>query len=280
MTTSQIDRRLATAVLERVHPQVYRFVGVPPSWRQELFAAQAWAGDEAVISHRSAACLLGLDGIDEGSPEITLPSPRRARAGIILHRSTQLERSDWRWRSPFRVTTPERTICDISTTVNEKSLEEALDSALRLRLTTIDRIWNRLSCLSGNGRRGYRLLRDLLTMRAAHRVPNDSSLETAWERVARKGHFPPYVRQMPIEDAGSYLGRIDFAWPTAKVAVETDSWKWHSQRRVWERDQRKNNFLQEQGWVVLRFTWRQIIETPDEVIREVWAVLAPRLPKI
>ncbi|HEX2239570.1 MAG TPA: type IV toxin-antitoxin system AbiEi family antitoxin domain-containing protein, partial [Actinomycetota bacterium] len=141
LSTNQFDRRVAAGIFARIHPTVYRLVGVPASWKGRLFAAQEWAGDRAVVSHRAAAKLYSLDGIDEEYIELTTTgSSCRSRPGVVLHRTSELEQKDWRSKHPFRVTTPERTICDLASVLSSAALESALESALRLRLTTLRRI--------------------------------------------------------------------------------------------------------------------------------------------
>ncbi|MFN2525908.1 MAG: DUF559 domain-containing protein, partial [Actinomycetota bacterium] len=279
LSAEAIQRRIAGGTFERLYRGVYRMAGAQPSWEQDLFAAQEWARP-AVVSHRSAAELWRLDGIAKGHVDLLTTGNSRRRPGVIVRRTRSLGRNDWRWRTPFRVTTPERTLRDLAAIVNESELECALESALRLGLTTIERVLGKLNEHPRHGREGCGVLRGLLIERCRHLVPNDSTLETLWERLARRGELPPYERQFRIWDGDHYLGRVDFAWSHARVAVETDSWKWHFGREAWEQDQRKNNYLQKHGWIVLRFTWRQIVETPDEVIASIWAVLTPRLPLV
>src|SRR5256714_7015750 len=59
-----IQHRLDSGEWQRLHPGVYRMRGAPPSWEQRLMAATLWAGPESAVSHRSAAALWKLDGIE------------------------------------------------------------------------------------------------------------------------------------------------------------------------------------------------------------------------
>ena len=74
---------------EEVLPRVYRIGGTPPSWEQSLFAASLWGGRAAAISHRSAARLWGLDGVEGGPIEITV-GRRLEAADIVVHCSKLL----------------------------------------------------------------------------------------------------------------------------------------------------------------------------------------------
>jgi len=53
--------------------------------------------------------------------------------------------------------------------------------------------------------------------------------------------------------------RFDFAWPTEKVAVEIDGFGGgHQTNFNLSKDNEKMNLAQEFGWIVLRFTARQL----------------------
>ncbi len=276
VASSQITHRMRTGMLRRAYPAVYVVSAFPRSWEQELMAANRWVGD-AVVSHRAAAHLWELDGIEQPPLEFTTdartaPSGRR----VIVHRS-QWGARDLRRRKGFHTTSPERTLVDLAAVVSEASLESALESALRQRLTTLDRVRRRADERSGRGRRGCNKLRRLLDRRALDDVDTGSDLEVAWQRVIREGSFPDPVRQFKCRLPDGSEGRADFAWPEAKVAVEIDSWKWHFGRQCWVRDGEKSNELQIDGWVVLHFSKEHICGKRDYVIRTINAVLWPRL---
>jgi very-short-patch-repair endonuclease len=55
-----------------------------------------------------------------------------------------------------------------------------------------------------------------------------------------------------------------------------DGRAYHSDRRAFERDRLRQNHLVLQGWLILRFTWEQITQRPQEVIAAVLAAVAQR----
>jgi hypothetical protein len=108
-----IQHRLDSGEWQRLHPGVYRMRGAPPSWEQKLMAATLWAGPESAVSHRSAAALWKLDGVDaDGLVEVTTARPRNPDVpqGIILHRTKLLTPSDAGWLGALRVTGLPRTL--------------------------------------------------------------------------------------------------------------------------------------------------------------------------
>ncbi|HYP22179.1 MAG TPA: type IV toxin-antitoxin system AbiEi family antitoxin domain-containing protein [Actinomycetota bacterium] len=75
LTKSMVQTRVRTGRLRRIHPGVYCVGGSPATFEQRAFAAAAWAGPGAVLSHRSAGYLWGL--VDRHPPVDELWTPRR-----------------------------------------------------------------------------------------------------------------------------------------------------------------------------------------------------------
>jgi len=261
-----IDRRLAAGAWERLYPGVYRLAGVPATWRQALFAACLAWGLGAVVSHRAAAALWGFLGF-EPPIELSVPRQRRRAHTHLVHRPMSLPDVDVITVDAIPVTTPARTLIDIAGCVDADVLEEALDDALRRRLVSVARLRWRLRDLGPAGRRGARVLGDLLDARAGvARVP-ESGFETRLLRVLRAAGLPTPVVQHRI---GAY--RVDFAYPYARVAIEADGFRWHSTRLQWDRDRTRRNALTTMGWTVIHVTWVQLRDRPADVIEAVRAL--------
>jgi hypothetical protein len=73
-------------------------------------------------------------------------------------------------------------------------------------------------------------------------------------------------------------GRIipDFIFRDERVVVEVDGFRTHGTRRAFEADRARDAKLAAQGWLVLRFTWRQLKNQPELVLARLAAVLAVR----
>lgn len=61
--------------------------------------------------------------------------------------------------------------------------------------------------------------------------------------------------------------RVDLADEDLRIVLEADSFEWHGSRAALRRDARRYNALVIAGWLVLRFTWDQVMFEPDEVRR-------------
>lgn len=65
----------------------------------------------------------------------------------------------------------------------------------------------------------------------------------------------------------------DLADPIHGIAIEANSWAHHATKDDHDQDCRRYNALVTGGWIVLRFTWEQVMFKPDEVVTTVRAAL-------
>lgn len=116
ITRHQREHLLATGRIVRVGRQVYRLNGAPTTWQGGIAAAQLAAGPEAVVSHRSAATLYGLDGFDhQHVTHLSVPVSRALRTAskVRLHRCTDYELIRIERRQRIPVTDPARLVLDL-----------------------------------------------------------------------------------------------------------------------------------------------------------------------
>ena len=69
---------------------------------------------------------------------------------------------------------------------------------------------------------------------------------------------------------------VDLLWRDAKLVVEIDGYAFHSSRRAFERDRRKDRELHALGYRVIRITWRELVEEAEAVVAALAAALSPR----
>jgi hypothetical protein len=192
-----IQYRLGSGTLVSVHPGVYRLQGAPSSWEQRLKAAHLWAGPSSAISHRSAAGLWRLDGVDPGGiVELTTTSGRSdVPQGIVLHRTRVLTPGDAGWLGTLRVTGVARTLMDLGAVVADPAVvEAAAESAFRRDSELFARLKRRLEDEARHGRRGFGTLRDIVDLRDPGAAPTEGMFETLMERR---------LKAMGLRDAGT-----------------------------------------------------------------------------
>lgn len=211
----------------------------------------------AVLAYRSAA-------LDRGwavwrlpeRPELTVAKDRRIAAarqrGVTLHR-TDLPPDDV---DGLR-TSAERTLVDCLRTLPLADALAVADSALRSGVSR-----TRLLAIArdarGPGARRVRHLASLADGRAAN------PFESALRAICLEVDGLEVVPQVEIYDP-HFLGRPDLVDCRLRIVIEADSFEWHGTREALVADARRYNALIAAGWLVLRFTWDDVMYRPDLV---------------
>ncbi len=265
MGTEVIRHRVTNGRLHRLTRGVYA-VGRPDlTDRGRWMAAVLACGPHAILSHRSAAALLGLCKPWRGQVEVVVPGDtRRRRPGIRAYRRIVPE-------APcdpgpphstvvdgIPVTGPAVTLVDLATCLQTGRLEAAVNEADHPDL--IDPEVLRVA-IDGLGRRpGARRLRALLD--SATRALTTTELER---------RFLPLVREagLPVPETQAQLGyRVDFYWAELGLVVETDSLRYHRTAFKQAADKRRDNAHVRAGLTTLRFTHGQVSDEPGYVLEE------------
>jgi hypothetical protein len=268
-----LRQRQEAGRLRRVQPGVYRVAGAPRTWHQRVLAACLAGGPGAVASHRTAGRLWGL--LETDVVEITVPRGRLPRpAQVLVHRSGDLVGAHTTLREAVPVTNPLRTLVDLGAVVGRGEVEDALDRALVARLVTIAGVEWLLGEVARRGRAGTGVIRSVLDERALGEAPPDGMLEPRMARLLRAASLPPAEYQWVVLDAtGRFVGRVDFAYPTDRLALEVDGYGCRASPAAMRHDLARQNALVAVGWTVLRFTWADVVRTPGRVAATVGAVL-------
>lgn len=75
-----------------------------------------------------------------------------------------------------------------------------------------------------------------------------------------------YYVQTQVQ-CGKY--RIDLALPAERIAIECDGKAYHSSPSQKAHDRKKNAYLKQQGWKVLRFTGKRIYKDPKGILKRI-----------
>jgi very-short-patch-repair endonuclease len=239
-------------------------------------AARLVWGDAALISHRAAAELWSFPGFEPNILEVTIPrdqQPRHVR-GVIVHRSRALPIADRTIIDRIPVTTAARTLIDAASLTPQEMLEEALDDALRRGLVSVPRLRWRLSELGHSGRAGITAIRALVASYDGSSAVPESVFERRLLRAMTAGNLPKPVLQHRVKEDGRVVAIVDFAFPSVRVAIEADGYRWHSGRARWKRDLARRNVLTSLGWRVVHITWSDLTANREEMIRRIGIVVA------
>jgi Protein of unknown function (DUF559)/Transcriptional regulator, AbiEi antitoxin len=268
VTSDAVRKRTATGRLHRVHRTVYAVGRRRLTGRGIWMAAVLACGDDAVLSHRSAAALWDLRADNRATTDVTLPSKSaRSRPGIDVHRSTPLRDNDVTTHDGIPCTSVARTLLDVAEVVDRRGLERAIEQAEVLRvfdLRAVEDVLGRADGRRGGGRRGAKLLRAALADLGEPAL-TASDLEERFLAICRDAGLPaPEVNAwLDLDDEPAI--KADFLWRRERLVVETDGWGAHGTRQAFERDRRRDQRLRLAGFEPVRFTRRQIVRGPERV---------------
>jgi len=254
LTLQEIDERVRRRWM-LIYDGVYRMPGAPATWRSELLAAALAGGRGAGISHLSAGGFYEMPGGRRDLVELSCLRWRRSRKpGLVVHESRRLDERDLTMIDGIPVTTPERTVLDLASRFpHENYLEYVVQAARRKRLITYESMRATFDRHARRGLKGVRALRITLDRWDPTSRPTDSEMETMLLHSLRQHGLPEPTLQYEVRDgAGHLLGRVDAAYPSARIAIEYDSQQEHSDEFQLARDARRNRALQVRGdWKVL-----------------------------
>lgn len=232
--------------------------------------AAALACPGSVISHRSAAALLGFG---KAAPAVVdlIPTEERGRKidGIKPHRVPYPARPEWAYVHGIPCTSPARTIVDLAGIYGDKGLGDAVERAATERLLDLAAID---AILAGRPRRrGAPCLRRVLAAwRPVAATASEATFRSLFEAkilpLVAAADLPLPRVNAPVRTAERIL-EVDFLWDRERLILEADGRRHHGVEVAFDRDHRRTRELIAADYRVLRVTWH-------EVEREATAVLA------
>jgi len=237
-----------------------------------MLAAVLACGEGSVVSHGTAAALLGLWERPPADLDVIAPvQAGRKIDGIRRRYVPPPSPGDALIHEGVPCTNPSRTIVDLASAFGERSLLSAVEQAAVLHLLDVSAID---AVLTGHRRRGSRLLRRILEdwrpLPAAPRVRSPLEAKLLPLIVSRGLPTPLINHKMTI--VGRTL-EVDCLWPEQRVVVEADGRKFHDNPAAFERDRRRDRNLQVAGYRVLRITWAQVDQEPEATLTAIRRLL-------
>ena len=268
-TRHQVARQLSSGVLIAVLPRVYAFGNLAPvDWADEL-AVLLYLRHDAVISHRSAAALWGMDlSADVGAPVHATIVGRDSRRhdGLSTHRVASLDSRDVRLRHGLPVTAPARSLIDHGASASAVGLTEAVGQARSTRLVSDAELFDALQ--RAPYRTGTAALNRLLA----------SPIRAAITRSRLERRLLPLIDEagLPRPETNTTINghEVDVAWRSERLILETDGFDAHGGRAAFERDRARDQRHVARGFRVIRVTWRQLDERPLLVVAQLAQALS------
>jgi hypothetical protein len=258
--------------LLQVTRDVFVVAGSVDTWHQRLMIAILDVGRGAVATRRAAAALWQLPGFPRTSREVLVKrsGDHIGRVGALSETSL-LPAHHVTSRDSIPVVTLPRLCFELAATERPGRVERAVDNAQLLGMS-IDSLAEVVGTIGKRGRPGTTVTREIVEKRGDGYVPPASELEALGFQVLRDGGLPEPVRQLDV-GGEQWLGRVDAAYPEAKLVIEFDG------RRHWQvlleaqADRKRDAELVAAGWRVLRITWEMLTQDPEGVVRLVRSAL-------
>lgn len=249
---------------------IYVWTALEVGLLAELVAIQHRLPEPCVFSGRTAAHLYGLDLAATNPVEVTAPPgvAVRPRPDLLI-RGAALTRGDVTTRGQLRVTSPVRTCFDLARSLDLVEAVVSIDAALQRGLVSLGELREYVARM-GRARRVPAVRRVLELVE-----PNaESPMESRLRLVLVLGGLPrPAVQLDVLDAAGRFLGRPDLLYPDARLAIEYDGATHQDNLGA---DLRRQNRLQNAGYLLLRYTAADVYQRPETIIDQVRGQLAAR----
>ena len=253
-----------------VDGELLRSLGVRARHGAEAAAAiLALRAENAAVRHHSAAFLHGLDLLSLPESITLTHSPSSGghgdqAGGGHVHRAG-LPRQHVGQRYGVPITSAARTVVDLARALPFREGVMVADSAARLCEVSQDTL--------------ERVLHDCSTWPWIHSAAHvlafvDPRAESALESLSRvlfaEAGIPRPRTQTLLGDEYGPIGRVDFYWPQFRVVVEVDGMvKYKDQPLALVAEKRRQERLENAGFVVVRLTWDDVARFPEQTIRRI-----------
>jgi hypothetical protein len=242
LTSSALKWGEQTGKWRRVQQSIYA-EGPAPISQLDLERAQVLACG-GVARGGLGGKLLGLDSVEpDGAPT------RRTHvdAMYVVHGTP--------------VADARTILIDLAATLSDDTWEQALECALRKRLVTVGDFAELPKNVPG-----VRRIRRVLGRRGDV-PPTESLLETLMVQLIRTDPaLPTPTRQHRVfRRDGTFVARVDLCWPELGIFLELDG-RGHEDQPVYDAF-RQTAVIAATGWLVGRFTWREVVHAPRNTVR-------------
>ncbi len=273
LTEMMLHRRLASGALVMARPGVYLLPG--HTFTPEMLLRAATYALPGVVSHESAAEIHDLPYVARGMTVISVPHRTTNRfPEVVLHQSTDLFAHHIEEIDGLRITTVPRTIFDLASRLRPRRIRMLAEQVVVERKCTLDELTTVMDELARRGRPGSASFRKVLCEIGPGVALSESALELAGMSLLRDAGLPEPQQQLRLPWRETRDGRVDMAYPEARLIIELDGRRWHSRTETLEMDHKRDRAAQLAGWKVFRFTWSQLDAAPGDFTASVALALA------
>ena len=271
ITDRRERRALATGRWIAVVPEAYVIAGRPIGPWQRAFAAVAVSG--GALSHQSAATAQGIEWPTVATHVTIQPHGNVILPGVRVHHHL-LRPDETCHRDGVWMTNTRRTAIDCLATLPWR---EASDFARE----AVFRGWvdHESLAMAIHERFGWRGTPQLVRVQRMLGDGGRSEGERVFHRVLRAAGIAGWRANVVLRDEDGVIGEFDVVFEAELVLAEVDGYAIHSRRETFQRDHTKQNRAAAAGYVVLRFTWDDLVQRPHQVVAKLRGVLDQRRPR-
>ncbi len=246
---------ISASRLRREYTRVLHGFYVPPGTRVDhgvrTLAAMLLMSRPAVLTAHSAAWWHGLTYAQPSDPVmIILPRdlPGKGVRGVRVH-VCDLTEAETGVIDGLRVAAPLRSCWDAATLTSPQTALATVDGLLRRSLVTQRQLLDYLASKAGTW--GVTRARGIFEL-ADRRSESPGESWTRW--MLHAASLPLAVPQHEVfDEAARLVARVDFAWPTMKIALEYDG-SYHADPLQQAADRHRDAALARLGWTVVHMT--------------------------
>jgi very-short-patch-repair endonuclease len=163
-------------------------------------------------------------------------------------------------------------LLDLAANLDDETWEQAFESAVRKRLVAFADFDD-----LPRGAPGVRRIRRVLERRG-DAPATESLLETLMVQAIRRAGLPEPMRQYVVTTRdGEFVARVDLCWPDLGIFLELDGQQ-HKDQPVYDAN-RQTRVVTATGWLVGRYTWREVVHTSRTCERRLKELLGLRLDR-
>jgi very-short-patch-repair endonuclease len=196
----------------------------------------------------------------------------RARAEVVVHRSSDLASTSVSYRQGIPTTNPLRTLVDLAGSAEPALLDEGIDAVLAVRLVTVEGLLAEAARLARHGRSGPKQLTERLEKRGFAGAPAPSVLESRALRLLAASKVKVEKCEVVVEGTGY---RLDIQLE-GSLFVELDGYAYHCSPEQKRYDDARRNKLRLMGLEILVYDWQTVAKHGRQMVEEIRGALAMR----
>ena len=269
--------QLQSGLYRRLFQNVYADPALTADHRLYARGAMLLMPPDAVLGGRSAATWFDAPFATSVEPVLVVVPPDsawRGPRGIRVHR-TEVNPAEvvtfYDYEGVARLTTPLRTAWEIGTQESLAAAVALLDAMVRAGHVdggSLARLAH-----GSRGRWGARRFGKVVPLVDGR---SESRPESLVRVACVRAGLPAPVPQFVVMAEGQFLGRVDLAWPEARLIVEYEG-AHHFEETQIRRDDRRYERLVAAGWRVIRLSSADLQNLADVVSRIARALGSPLL---